>query len=225
MAFFLSIHHTAPAESQASLSTLCTICAVSNPSAARTFNSSRSIGVAKTTSALLAFCMALKKSGTGVEGSAAEDEGRCLGVPGGEMVEATERRLVRAGVRVGSGGTIDPEGTRFDWYDSRRSVSRLGERSVSMFVLPSDENRLAFGFGGGVEGSRAGRGVSFSCEGCPFLLSGVGVPFRAGWSGDGGRVFCVDGGQDSDSSSASTSVNGATSGGSVGGRSGTVNHE
>jgi hypothetical protein len=56
----------------------------------------------------LDFCIALRKSGTGVEGSAADDEGRCLGVPGGEMVEETERRLVRAGVRVGSGGAMDP---------------------------------------------------------------------------------------------------------------------
>ena len=133
------------------------------------------------------------------------------------MVEETERRLVRAGVRVGSGGTIDPEGTRFDWYDSRRSVSRRGERSVSMFILPSDENRPAFGFGGGVEGGRPGRGVSLSCEGDPFLLSGVEVPFKAGWSGDGGRVFCMDGGQDSGSSSASASAKGVRSGGSVGG--------
>jgi hypothetical protein len=45
---------------------------------------------------------------------------------------------------------------------------------VSMVRLPpSDENRLAFGFGGGVVGGRAGRGVSLSCEGNPFLLSGV----------------------------------------------------
>ena len=152
-----------------------------------------------------------------MEGSAADDEGRCLGVPGGEMVEDTERRLVRAGVRVGSGGTMDPEGTRFDWHDSRRSVSRRGERSVSMFMLPSDENRLAFGLGGGVEGGWVGRGVSLSCEGHPFLLSGVEVPFRASWSGDGGRVFCLDGGQDTDGSSASASGKGATSGGSASG--------
>lgn len=225
MAFFLSIHHTAPAESHASLSTLCTICAVSNPSAARTFNSSRSTGVEKTTSAVLVFCIALKKSGTGVEGSAADDEGRCLGVPGGEMVEETERRLVRAGVRVGSGGTMDPAGTRFDWHDSRRSVSGRGERSVSIFILPSNEDWLALGFGEGVAGSRAGRGVSWSCEGNPFLLSGVEVPFRAGWSGDGGRVFCVDGGQESEGSSAIASEKGVTSDGSVGVGSGTVNHE
>ena len=133
------------------------------------------------------------------------------------MVEDTERRLVRAGVRVGSGGTTDPEGIRFDWHDSRRSVSRRGERSVSMLMLPSVENRLAFGFGGGVEGCRVGRGVSWCCEGHPSLLSGVEVPFRTGWSGDGGRVFCLDGGPDTDGSSASAPGKGVTSGGSASG--------
>ena len=173
-------------------------------------NSSRSTGVEKTTSAFLDFCMALRKSGTGVEGSAADDEGRCLGVPGGEIVEETERRLVRAGVRVGSGGAIEPEeGIRADWVDSRRSVGGRGGRSMSMLRLPSDENGLGFGLGGGVTGGRAGRGVSLSCDGDPFLFKGVEVPFRAGWSGDGGR--------DSDGPAASASGKGAASGRGVGG--------
>jgi len=94
------------------------------------------------------------------------------------MVEETERRLVRAGVRVGSGGGMDPEeGIRFDWYDSHRSVGGRRDRSVSIFRLPSDENGLGFGFGGGVAGNRAGRGVSLSCGEMPFLLSGVEVTF------------------------------------------------
>lgn len=134
------------------------------------------------------------------------------------MVEETERRLVRAGVRVGSGGAIGPEGTRLDWYDSRRSVNVCGERSVSMFRLPSDENGLGFGFAGG-------RGVSLLCEGNSFMFSGIEVPFRAGWSGDGGRVFCLDEGRDSDDSPVSVSGMCVASGGSAGGCSGTVNHE
>ena len=140
------------------------------------------------------------------------------------MVEETERRLVRAGVRVGSGGAMDPEGTRFDWYDSRRSVNAYGERSVSTFRLPSDENGLGFGFGGGVGGGLARRGTSLTCEGDPFLFSGIEVPLIVGSSGDGGRVFCLDGGRDSDDSPASASGMVAISGGGVVGCSGTVNH-
>ena len=162
---------------------------MSNPSAA--------------TSELLDLCIALKKSGTGVEGSAAEDKGRCLGVPGGDMVEETKRRLARAGVRVGSGGVMDQEGARFDWYDSRCSVHACRERSVSTFRLPSDENGLGFGFGGGVGGGLARVVTSLTCEGDPFLLSGIEVPLRVGWSGDGGQVFCLDGGWDSGDSPAS----------------------
>jgi len=88
---------------------------------------------------------------------------------------------------------------------------------VSIAILSSDENRLAFGFVGVVADGRAGRGVWLSCEGNPFWLVGVEVPFRAGWSGDGG--------QDSEGSSASALGKGVTSGGSMGGCSGTVNHE
>jgi len=110
---------------------------------------------------------------------------------------------------------MDPAGVRFDWYDSRRSVSGRGEGSVLMLMLPSDEGGLASGFGGVVAGGRAGRGVSLSCEGNPFLLSGVKIPFRVGWSGDGGRVFCRDGGEESGGSSASASGKGVASGTSV----------
>ena len=120
------------------------------------------------------------------------------------MVEETERRLVRAGVRVGSGGAMDPEGTRFDWYDSRRSGNVRRERSVSTLRLPSDENGVGFEFGGGVAGGRARRDVWLPCEGNS-LFSGVEVPFRTGWSGDGGWVSCLDGGRDSDDSSVSAS--------------------
>ena len=48
-------------------------------------------------SGLLDFCITLSKSGMGVEGSAADDERL-----GRSYVEQTERRLKRAGVRVGS---------------------------------------------------------------------------------------------------------------------------
>jgi len=98
-------------------------------------------------------------------------------VPSGEVVEEIERRLVRARVRVGSGGAMDPAGTWFDWHDSPLSISRRGERSLSMLMLPSDEKRLAFEFGRGVADGGAGRGISLSCEGNPFTLSGVEVPF------------------------------------------------
>ena len=66
-------------------------------------------GAARTssTSAFLGFWIALKKSGTGIEGSAADDEMRCSRVHSGKVVEETERCLVRAGVRVGSAGATD----------------------------------------------------------------------------------------------------------------------
>ncbi len=45
---------------------------------------------------------------------------------------------MRAGVRQG--------GRRIYWHDSRCSVSKRGERFVSVRMLPSDESELVFGF-------------------------------------------------------------------------------
>ena len=75
-----------------------------------------------------------------------------------DMVEETERRLARAGVR----GAMDLEGARFDWYDSRCSVYACRKRSVSTFRLSSDKNGLGFGFGEGVGGGlRSGESGHF----------------------------------------------------------------
>ena len=83
-----------------------------------------------TASAFFGFCIAFKKSQTGVEGSAADDERRYLRVHGGKAVAETERRLVHAGVRVGSARTMDVD--PFDWDYSRRSVWR--EYRINAYV-------------------------------------------------------------------------------------------
>lgn len=105
-AFFLSIHQTAPAESQALVSTECTIWPVSKPQELSVLRSSRSRGVEK-------------MIGVGRVNSEAKSKSRLSGGRSGvetppapeselsESVEDIERRLVRAGVLSGCMGTLD----------------------------------------------------------------------------------------------------------------------
>jgi hypothetical protein len=99
---FLSIHQTAPAASQAFVSTEWTICAVSNPRVLRVFKRWRSVGVEK-------------MIGVGVVSNEAKSESRpegpgkgvdvsVVGEPDSERMDDTERRFVRAGVRRGCDG-------------------------------------------------------------------------------------------------------------------------
>ena len=98
--FSTSIPHSAPAESHASLKSMLKLRHVE-------LRRSRDFPWLATASALLGFCIALKKSGTGVEGSAADDKRHCLRMHDGKVVEETEHRLVRARVRVGSAGAME----------------------------------------------------------------------------------------------------------------------
>jgi hypothetical protein len=108
---FLSIHQTAPAASQAFVSTEWTIWAVSNPRVLRVFKRRRSVGVEK-------------MIGVGVDSKEAKSESRperfgkgvdalsVVGEPVSERIDDTERRFVRAGVRIecDGGGALAMEG-------------------------------------------------------------------------------------------------------------------
>ena len=76
MAFSTSIHDSAPAESRASLKTMLNLCRVEP-------GRSQDVQQLATASVFFGFCIALKKSGTSAEGSAVDDERRCLRVHGG----------------------------------------------------------------------------------------------------------------------------------------------
>jgi hypothetical protein len=101
--FFFSIHQTAPAASQAFVSTEWTIWAVSNPRVLKVFKRWRSVGVEK-------------MIGVGVDNNEAKSDSRperlgkgvdalsVAGEPESERIDDTERRFVRAGVRIGCGG-------------------------------------------------------------------------------------------------------------------------
>ena len=116
MAVSTSIHHLVPAESL-------------KTRPRRTPRSSDFQGLAAAF-ALLKFCIAFNKSGTGVRGSAAGDERHWLRAHSGKVVKETQRRLVRAGVRLGSSGSTDVD--PFDWDDSWRTI--WSERRTNAYV-------------------------------------------------------------------------------------------
>ena len=90
-----SIHHNAPVASQASFRTEWTICPVSRPKTLIELSNSRSSGVEKIKGA--GVCRREEKSWGGW---GTFDFSKAFG-PRSDSVEETERRFVRAGVRVG----------------------------------------------------------------------------------------------------------------------------
>lgn len=106
-AFFFSIHHTAPAASHASDSTECTIWAVSKPSRLSVFSNSRSTGVEN-----IIGVGVVRSDAKSISRLVGRGIGECtfsvVGDAGSERVDDTERRFVRAGVRMGwPGGAFD----------------------------------------------------------------------------------------------------------------------
>ena len=142
-AFFFIIHQMALAASHASVRTLCTSCAVSNPRVLRLFNRLRSKGEEK---AKADFCFIIEtKSGRLGAMRAGMGGENVVGDVGGELVrvEDTDRRLVRTGVRVGydDGGRMEEleplEGGPLE-ADPRRS--RAGEGIGSRMNWPSESS-------------------------------------------------------------------------------------
>ena len=136
-----SIHHSAPVASHASLRTEWTICPVSNPKALMELSKSRSSGVEKMIGAGV-----LNTDEKSCGRTGAEDLSK-VGVAGSDSVDETDRRFVRAGVRVGrTGGVLDElditlEPCRCiagrvgvssnDWPTPRTSAAFLGVSSIS----------------------------------------------------------------------------------------------
>ena len=154
-AFRFSIHHSAPVASHASLRTEWTICPVSKPRALIELRRSRSSGVEKIIGAGV---LSTDEKSCGRTG--AEDLSK-VGVAGSDSVDDTERRFVRAGVRVGrTGGVLEELDIMLelcrciagrvgvssrDWSTSRTSAAFLGVSKTSdgessgMAVGKSDE--------------------------------------------------------------------------------------
>lgn len=140
--FFRSSHHSEPAASHACDSTECTICAVSKPSSASVFSSCRSGGVENITGVRALSRLAKSRSRAAGMGSG-------VGVfssVGEAVIEDTERRFVRAGVRwCEDGGGFEPmpgkgEGARcFGSSPSRSSSSTVAGGCLSP-VLASLED-------------------------------------------------------------------------------------
>lgn len=125
---FLSIHQTAPAASQAFVSTEWTICAVSNPRVLRVFKRWRSVGVEKMIGVGVVSNEAKSESrpealGKGVDGLS-------VGEPVSDRIDDTERRFVRAGVRRGCDGGATLELER---ADQRRGEGALYLGRSSLF--------------------------------------------------------------------------------------------
>lgn len=105
--FFRSIHHIAPAASQAFDRTECTICAVSRPSEASVLSNCRSGGVVKITGVRAESSVWKSRSREAAIGNGV-GVFSVVGEPDSDIIDETDRRFVRAGVRTGweGGGAL-----------------------------------------------------------------------------------------------------------------------
>ena len=108
MTFSMSVHHSAPAESYVSLSTLCTVCGVSS-------QGSQSLATA---SAFLDFCIALKKPGV---------EQTSYGGPG--SLPARGRRFT---ARNGSATTRPRSAHRREFFQGREHKVEGGFEEIGL---------------------------------------------------------------------------------------------